>query len=89
MGAGPTLLVNMPVIWKMMAVDPGLLSVRGTSSVNLPPHPFPTDPVFPHALPKSMTGGGGSCEVAKAGIGAAIAMTGTDQAAPRTTVRRE
>ena len=80
----------MLVIRNTMGSGVGLLSVSGTWSVNLPPQPFELVPVFPQVGPsKTMTGGGGSSDAANAGACAATAITGTVQAAPRTTVRRE
>lgn len=88
-GAVGPLLVNILVIWNVRAVVPDELStVSGTWRALGTPQPFPAVPVFAQAPPKLITTVGG-CDEAKAGAWAATTITGTDQAAPRTTVRRE
>ncbi len=84
-----------------MGTSDVLLTVTGTWSVlsSLPvtvplaltPQPFFVAPTLAQELSiATVGGGGGGCgEVAKAGAEAAIATTGTVQAVPRTTVRRE
>ncbi|MDP5226371.1 MULTISPECIES: hypothetical protein [Arthrobacter] len=81
---------NMAVIWKTTSVPVLFVRVSGTCS-DLPLlHPLAVAPVFPQAMPKSITGGGGMMTEALAnGAPATTATAGTVHAAVRKSARRD